>query len=121
MKEISKWVDKDKGVIPWPNEKWTRGEERTSPLDQVSQTSLREGKREGENNRERERKEERVFRERGSTFSLRFPAIGPSDPDEARSKVALHGKDYAWVPVSGSFNKLRERVGVFLLLDLLFA
>ena len=43
------------------NEKWTRGNERTSPLDQVFQISLGEGKREGETNREREREEERVL------------------------------------------------------------
>ena len=107
MKEISKWMDKDKGEIPWSNEKWTRGDERTSPLDQVSQISWERKKREESKRREIEK--ERVFRERGSTFSLRFPAIGPSDPDEARSKVALHGKDYAWVPVSGSLDKLRKR------------
>ena len=59
MKEISKWVDKDKGVIPWPNEKWTRGDERTSPLDQVSQISLGEEK-ERESKR-REMEEERVL------------------------------------------------------------
>ena len=92
-----------------PNEKWTRGDERTSPLDQVSQISLGEGKREGETNREREREEERVFRERGSTFSLKFPAIGPLTSGEARSKVALHDKDYTWVPVLGSLDKLRKR------------
>ena len=91
------------------NEKWTRGDERTSPLDQVSQISLGEGKREGETNRERERKEERVLRERGSIFSLKFPAIGPSDSGEVRSKVALHDKDYKWVPVLGSLDKLRKR------------
>ena len=89
------------------NEKWTRGNERTSPLDQVSQISLGEGKkREREANGERERD---LFRERSSTFSLSFPAIGPLASGEARSKVALHGKDYTWVPVSGSFYKLRER------------
>ena len=75
----------------------------------MTQISLGEGKREGETNRERERKEERVFRERGSTFSLKFPAIGPLASDEARSKVALHGKDYTWVPVLGSLDKLRQR------------
>ena len=90
------------------NEKWTRGNERTSPLDQVFQISLGEGKREGGTNRERERGRE-GFRERGSTFSLKFPAIGPLASGEARSKVALHGKDYTWVPVSGSFHKLQER------------
>ena len=46
------------------------------------------------------------FRERSSTFSLEFPAIGPASSEEARSKVAPHGKDYTWVPVFGSFNKL---------------
>ena len=50
-----------------------------------------------------------IFRERSSTFSLEFSAIGPASSDEARSKVAPHGKDYTWVPVLGSFNKLRER------------
>ena len=50
-----------------------------------------------------------IFRVRSSTFSLEFPAIGPASSDEARSKVAPHGKDYAWVPVLGSFDKLRER------------
>ena len=48
------------------------------------------------------------FRERGSTFSLRFPAIGPLASGEARSKVVLHCKDYTWVPVLGSFDKLRK-------------
>ena len=77
------------------------------PLDQVFQISLGEGRREGETNREREREEERVFRERGSTFSLKFPAIGPLASGEARSKVTPHGKDYTWVPDLGSFDKLR--------------
>ena len=59
--------------------------------------------------RERKRKIEGkcgIFRERGSTFSLEFPAIRPASSDEARSKVAPHGKDYTWVPVLGSFDKL---------------
>ena len=78
--------------------------------------------------REREKKEQTeergkvwdFFRERSSTFSLKFPAIGPSASGEARSKVAPHGKDYTWVPVSGSFDKLQKGRG-FLLLALLFA
>ena len=90
------------------NEKWTRGNERTSPLDQVSQISLGEEKERGREQTERDGGRE-GFRERGSTFSLKFPAIGPLASGEARSKVALHGKDYTWVPVSGSFHKLRER------------
>ena len=47
-----------------------------------------------------------------STLSLEFSAIRPSVSGEARSKVAPHGKGYAWVPVLGSFDKLRK-VGVF--------
>ena len=43
----------------------------------------------GRKKRERERKREkgREFRERGSTLSLDFPAIGPSNPGETRGKV----------------------------------
>ena len=57
-------------------------------------------------------------REREFNFSLEFSAIGPSVSDETRSKVALRGKGYAWAPVLGSFDKLREGRG-FLLLDLI--
>ena len=64
-----------------------------------------------EREKERERKEG-IFRERGSNFSLEFPAIGPSVSGETRSKVTLHGKGYTWAPVLGSFDKLRK-VGVF--------
>ena len=66
-------------------------------------------KREGANG-ERERERD-IFRERGSTFSLSFPAIEPSASGEARSKVALHDKDYTWVPVLGSLDKLRKGRG----------
>ena len=66
----------------------------------------REGEK-GENGRERE--SVGFFRERSSTFSLKFPAIGPSASGKARSKVAPHGKDYTWVPILGSFDKLRKR------------
>ena len=51
------------------------------------------------------------FRERESTFSLRFRAIGSSDFFGPKRKVALCGEDYAWAPIWGSFDKLRE-VGV---------
>ena len=51
------------------------------------------------------------FRERVCNFSLGFPAFGPSDFFGPRSKVVLRGEGYAWAPVSGSFDKLRE-VGV---------
>ena len=52
---------------------------------------------EREKKRGRERK--RVFRERVSNFSLDFPAIGQSVPDEPRGKVALRCKGYVWVPI----------------------
>ena len=61
--------------------------------------------------RERERKEEE-FRERESTFSLYFLAIGPTNPGETRGKVDPHCKSYVWVPKVWSFDKLRE-VGFF--------
>ena len=65
-------------------------------------------KERGREQTERERERD-LFRERSSTFSLKFPMIGPAASDEARSKVALHGKDYTWVPFLGSLDKLRER------------
>ena len=71
----------------------------------------------GGKRRERVRKEESLERERGSTLSLDFPTIGPSNPGETRYKVDLHCKSYAWVTILWSFDKLRE-VGVFLLLGL---
>ena len=99
-------MDKDKGVIPWSNEKWTLGM-RGQVLLTKSPNWFGERK-ERESNREREGKCG-IFRERSSTFSLKFPAIGPLDSGEATSKVAPHGKDYTWVPVLGSFDKLRKR------------
>ena len=71
----------------------------------------RRGGRERKTKRERERKE-RDFRERISTFSLEFSAIGPSVFGEVRRKVTPHGKGYTWVPILWSFDKLQE-VGVF--------
>ena len=69
-----------------------------------------ERKREGEERSKRKREGKcGIFRERSSTFSLKFSAIGPSASGEARSKVASHGKDYTWVPASGSFDKLQIR------------
>ena len=102
------------------NEKWTRGDERTSPLDQVFQPGLGWKKEKEREQTERDRERE-GFRERGSTFSLKFPTIGPLVSGKARSKVAPNGKDYTWVPVLGSFDKLRKGRGFFLLLVLLFA
>ena len=63
------------------------------------------GKREGKAGERKGRREKgRDFRERGSNFSLNFPAIRPSVFDKARSKVAPHSKGYAWVPVLWSFD-----------------
>ena len=58
------------------NEKWTHGDERTSPLDQVFQPGLG-GKEEREREQTERDREREGFRERGSTFSLKFPAIRP--------------------------------------------
>ena len=86
-------------------------------LDQMYWERKREGKRE---QTEEIGKVWDFFRERSSTFSLKFPAIGPSDSGEARSKVAPHGKDYVWVPILGESRQTLGEVGVFLLLALLF-
>ena len=75
-------------------------------LDQMDWTRKREG--EGEKTEEREGKCG-IFRERSSTFSLEIPVIGLASSEEARSKVAPHGKSYTWVPDLGSFDKLRKR------------
>ena len=48
---------------------------------------------------------------RVSNFSLGFRAIRPSEFFRPRSKVVLCSEGFVWVPVSWSFDKLRE-VGV---------
>ena len=48
---------------------------------------------------------------RSSHFSLDFSTIGRANAGEARRKVAPHGKDNAWVPVLGRFDKLRKGRG----------
>ena len=58
------------------------------------------------------RKRKRELRERSSTFSLSFPAIGPTVLDGARGKVRSRGKSFASTSESGSFDKLQQ-VGVF--------
>ena len=69
-----------------------------------------ERKREGEGEQTEEREGKcGIFRERSSTFSLEISAIGPTSSEEARSKVAPHGKGYTWVPDLESFDKLRKR------------
>ena len=56
-----------------------------------------------------------VFRERTSNFSLEYRAIRLSEVFRARRKVVLRGEAYAWTPVSGVFDKLREvRVSLYL-------
>ena len=71
-------------------------------LNQMDWKRKREGKRE---KTEEKGKMWDFWREK-PTFSLSFPAIGPASSDEARRKVAPHDKDYTWVPVSRSFDKL---------------
>ena len=78
--------------------------ERTILLIQLDPTGLDEGK-ERENRERKERgEEEEDFRERGSTFSLNFSAIGMSNPGETRSKVDPHRKSYIWAPILWSFG-----------------
>ena len=58
-----------------------------------------------------ERKKKIYFRERTSSFSLKYRAIRSSAVFGTRRKAALHGEGFAWVPDLRSFEKLRE-VGV---------
>ena len=91
-------------LYEWP--KWCH---MSSPnLDQYGLGEEERGKKESKRKREGKCG---IFRERSSTFSLEFPAFGPTSFDEAISKVAPHGKDYTWVPVSGSFDKLQKGRG----------
>ena len=48
------------------------------------------------------------FSERVSTLSLDFWAIRPSKFFGARRKAALRIEGYAWAPILGVFDKLRE-------------
>ena len=50
------------------------------------------------------------FRERISNLSLYFWEIRPSKVFGARRKAALRGEAYAWAPILGVFDKLREVV-----------
>ena len=52
-----------------------------------------------------------IFRDRISNFSLKYWAIRPSEVFGARRKATLRGEAYAWTPVLGVFDKLRD-VGV---------
>ena len=49
-----------------------------------------------------------VFRERMTSLFLDSRLIRPSEFFGARRKVVLCSKAYAWTPVLGSFDKLRE-------------
>ena len=75
------------------------------------------GMGEGKKGEKRERRESP--KERSSTFSLNFLAIGPTVFGEARDKVLPRDRSFALRPESRSFDKLQE-VGVFLLLGLVF-
>ena len=84
--------------------------ERTSHLTSIfSQPVGREGEEKGKLDLKRE-----SFKERDSTFSLNFLAIGPAVSSRARGKVHPHGKGFEKRSELGSFDKLRE-VGLFLL------
>ena len=81
----------------------------------LDQSGLGGKGRERETNREREIEKERVFRERGSTFSLSFPMIGPVSGSEEEGEFILTARascqDRHW----GVFDKLHEvRVSSYL-------
>ena len=77
----------------------------------LDQSGLGGKKRERETNREREIEKERVFRERGSTFSLSFPTIGPVSGSGARGRVDPHSESFASRPILGSLDKLQKGRG----------
>ena len=78
-------MDKEIQVNQWEVDMWQV--KRQVLLTQLLPTELDGGK---ERKIEREKKEEREIRdsrERSSTFSLDFPAIGPANSGEAIGKV----------------------------------
>ena len=86
--------------------------EGTILLTNLDSNQFGRGKeRERETNREREVEKERVFRERGSTFSLSFPTIGSVAGNGARGSVDPHSESFASRPVLGSFDKLQKSMG----------
>ena len=74
-----------------------------------------EKKREEEKEQTEERGKVWDFRERSSTFSLKFSAIRPLDSLATRRRVVLLGEDNAWALVSGVFDKLHKGRGFILL------
>ena len=88
--------------------------ERTSHLTHLGPIGGKGREREKE-----KRKGKGELRERSSTFSLNFPAIGPTVFGEARDKVLSCGRSFAPRLKSRSLDKLKE-VGFFLLLGLVF-
>ena len=83
------------------------GKEGDIPLEHVGENPAEKEKLEGKIKTKKEREEEKR-RESGSSFSLDFPAIGPSVRVGARGKVGPCIKSYMWVPKSVGFAKLRE-------------
>ena len=53
-------------------------------------------------------RENKIFRERSSNFSLDFSVFGPSVLVEPRSKIVIHGKGYAWTPILWSFDNFER-------------
>ena len=49
-----------------------------------------------------------IFSERECDISLRFRAIRSLEFFGARRKAVLRSEVYAWAPILGSFDKLRE-------------
>ena len=94
----------------WESDTW---QDEDIPLDFGPNNSV---EKEMEKRKRKRREEE--SRERGSTFSLNFPVIGPSVSGGARDKVLPRNESFKLRSKTRSFDKLQE-VGVFLLLGLI--
>ena len=55
-----------------------------------------------------EQQQKWCFKERERDFSLDYRAIRLSEIFGPKRKAALHGEAYAWTPILGVFDKLRE-------------
>ena len=90
-KVMNKRIRKSKGT----NRRLTCGKGGHSHLIMLDQTGGRRRRKEREKKEKRKRNErEEEGRERSSTFSLVFPAIGPSVFVRVRMKVLPHGKSF---------------------------